>query len=130
MRPHGTFAWNELASSDVEGARAFYTAVLGWEFEEFALPGGAYWIARSGGEVVGGLGGLDTGPPGLAASAWIAWVEVDDVEARVQRAREAGAEVLEEPCDTPNVGRVAVVRDPAGAVLGLMTSGPSPTGPA
>jgi catechol 2,3-dioxygenase-like lactoylglutathione lyase family enzyme len=48
MKPHGTFVWNELASSDPADAQAFYGAVLGWEFEAFDLPGGAYWVTRSG----------------------------------------------------------------------------------
>lgn len=55
---HGTFVWNELASTDVQQAMAFYAETLDWTFEEFHLPSGRYWVARSGDRLVGGLGGL------------------------------------------------------------------------
>lgn len=120
MRPHGTFSWNELASTDAAKAKDFYASVLGWEFDAFELPNGAYWIARMGEQVVGGIGGLETGPEGTTASAWVSWIEVDDVDARVERARFAGGEVIEEPHDVPAVGRTAVLRDPTGALIGLL----------
>jgi len=120
MADHGTFSWNELASSDPGRARAFYAEVLGWEFEEFELPGGAYWVARAGEQMVGGIGGLETGPAGTTSSVWVSWIEVDDVDARVERARGAGGEVVEEPHDVPSVGRTAVLRDPTGALIGLL----------
>jgi predicted enzyme related to lactoylglutathione lyase len=37
---------------DVEKAKAFYAETLGWTFEEFALPDGAYWVAKSGDKMV------------------------------------------------------------------------------
>lgn len=33
---HGTFAWNELSTDDVEKAKAFYASALGWTFEKFS----------------------------------------------------------------------------------------------
>jgi predicted enzyme related to lactoylglutathione lyase len=50
---HGTFVWNELATSDVEKAKAFYAEAPGWEFEEFVLPDGTYRAAKSNGKIVG-----------------------------------------------------------------------------
>lgn len=120
MRTHGTFSWNELASSDAPRAREFYAEVLGWEFEEFDLPGGAYWVAKAGDQLVGGIGGLETGPAGTTTSTWVSWVEVDDVDGRVERARGAGASIVEEAHDVPGVGRTAVLRDPTGALIGLL----------
>lgn len=120
---HGKFAWNELATTDPERARAFYAETLGWTFESFALPGTAYWIARSGEELVGGLGGMETGAiKGANQPYWFPFIEVDDVDARLAKARAAGAMILQEPEDVPNVGRVAVLRDPTGAAVGWMTS--------
>lgn len=117
----GAFVWNELATSDVGAARDFYAQTLGWTFDEFELPDGRYWVAKSGDAVVGGLGGFDTAAvPGTTSSAWFAFVGVDDVDARVARAVAHGGTVIQAPHDVPSVGRVAVVRDPTGAVLGLM----------
>jgi predicted enzyme related to lactoylglutathione lyase len=119
---HGTFAWNELASTDIEKARAFYAETLGWAFQEFPLPSGSYWVAMAGDKVVAGLGGMETASlPGETSSHWFSFIEVDDVDARVEKAVALGATVLDPPTDVPNVGRVAVLRDPTGAAIGWMT---------
>ena len=38
MASHGEFVWNELHTRDVERAKAFYSAVFGWEFQAFPGP--------------------------------------------------------------------------------------------
>lgn len=120
-RMHGAFAWNELATANPLAARKFYYETLGWTFEEHALPDGKYWVAKAGDKMVGGLGGLDTAAvPGTRAAQWFAFVAVDDVDARVAKAVEHGGSVVQAPHDVAGVGRVAVIRDPAGAVLGLL----------
>jgi hypothetical protein len=123
---HGTFVWNELASTDAEAAKRFYAEALGWSFEEFTIPSGPYWVAKSGGRVVGGIGGLETGAIPSETSYWFSFIEVDDVDARVERAVALGATVVQPPVDVPNVGRVAVLRDPTGAAIGWMTSATVP----
>ena len=52
---HGTFAWNELRTNDVEGAKTFYGETIGWTFEEMPLPEGTYWIAKFDDEPVAGI---------------------------------------------------------------------------
>lgn len=122
MADHGTFVWNELATIDVERAKAFYSATLGWSFESLDLGGAPYWVAKVGDRVVGGIGPLGSGPDGTSHSSWLAFIEVDDLDQRIARARTLGAEIVEEPADVPNVGRVAALRDPSGALIGWMTS--------
>jgi uncharacterized protein len=120
---HGTFVWNELATGDVEKAKTFYAEALGWTYQEFPLPEGSYWVALSGDTMVGGLGGLETGAiPDTMESYWFSFIEVDDIDARISAARAQGAVVLRAPVNVPNVGRVAVLRDPTGAAIGWMTS--------
>jgi predicted enzyme related to lactoylglutathione lyase len=121
MRKHGTFAWNELAASNAQEAMDFYGATLDWTFEKFELPDGAYWVAKAGDEFIAGVGGWNTSAePTATRSAWYAFIEVDDVDARVTLALAHGATIVQPPHDVPNVGRVAVIRDPTGAVIGLM----------
>lgn len=120
-RMHGTFVWNELATTDPEAAKRFYAETLGWTYEAFALPEGSYWVARQGNALVCGIGGLDTSAIGSRESHWFAFVEVDDVDARVEVARASGATIHRAPHDVPGVGRVAVLRDPTGAFIGWMT---------
>ena len=56
MATNGSFNWNELMVRDVEAAKRFYGATLGWTFE--AMEGGdgpTYWIAKVGDESVAGI---------------------------------------------------------------------------
>jgi predicted enzyme related to lactoylglutathione lyase len=127
MRPHGTFAWNELLTTDPGKARGFFAETLGWTFQEFDLGAAPYWVAFSGEHMVCGLGGLDAGEVKTDQSYWISFLEVDDIDRRYARALELGATEIRAPHDVPNVGRVAVLRDPTGALVGWMT-GAEPAG--
>jgi predicted enzyme related to lactoylglutathione lyase len=120
MRPHGIFAWNELLSSDPEAAKGFFAETLGWRFEDFSFGGPPYWVIKAGDELVGGLGGLDAGEVQTDQSYWIGFIEVEDIDRRYARAVELGATEIRAPHDVPNVGRVAVLRDPTGALIGWM----------
>ena len=126
MADHGTFHWNELMTRDVESAKRFYQRTLGWSFEAMPMegqPGDAtYWIIKSGGNMVGGVFDV-TGHPGLenVPEHWFAYIAVDDIDARCEKAREAGGTIEREPFDIPNVGRIAIIRQPGGGAIGWMT---------
>ncbi|MEM7776290.1 MAG: VOC family protein [Pseudomonadota bacterium] len=123
--PHGAFCWNELVTSNVEGAKAFYTETIGWTFQGMPMPdGGQYWCAMVDGRLVAGImdmAVIKTLPPGTPPH-WFSYLEVDDIDARVEKARAAGATIAREPWDVPNVGRIAVIIDPTGGAVGWMTS--------
>ncbi len=108
----GTFSWAELSTSDVEAAKGFYTGLFGWETEDQPLPdGGSYTIARVGGRDVAGL---TPAPPGQPP-AWNSYVTVEDAGAAAARAAELGGNVIVEPFDVMEEGRMAVLQDPTGA---------------
>ncbi|HXF54917.1 MAG TPA: VOC family protein [Hyphomicrobiaceae bacterium] len=119
---HGAFHWNELVTHDVERAKAFYAATLGWSFEAMPMPeGGTYWVAKAGGRAVGGM--FDTRGQGCegASEGWLPYIAVDDVDARLAGAVAAGAQVMKAPFDVPGVGRIAILREPGGAGVGWIT---------
>jgi predicted enzyme related to lactoylglutathione lyase len=128
MHTHGTFSWNELSTNDLEKAKSFYSKTIGWTIEEFPMAGGApYLVAKMGDQYVGGITSLAHGPlEGAKAPYWFAYLQVDDVDARVAAATKHGATVLRPAFDVPNVGRIAVLRDAGGATVGWMTSVPAP----
>jgi hypothetical protein len=121
---HGAFMWNELMTADVEKAKAFYGKTIGWVFEEMKMPSGSYWIAKVGGTPAAGMMNM-TGvvPPGTPPH-WFSYIEVDDVDARVKQVAANGGSVHRAPFDIPDVGRIAVVADATGAMVGLMTPKP------
>jgi predicted enzyme related to lactoylglutathione lyase len=122
MDNHGTVWWTELNTFEPAKARAFYQALLGWEFDEMPMPGGTYLVARIGDEMVAGIFDMKAGGlPKETPSHWFTYIAVDDVDLRVKQVVTLGGKVLREPWDIPGVGRVAIIMDAAGAGVGLMT---------
>jgi predicted enzyme related to lactoylglutathione lyase len=123
---HGHFVWNELIARDVEKAKAFYAATLGWRYEKTAMPNGKpYWIANMDGTPVAGLfemADLMPDMPDHVPSHWFSYIEVDDVNARVRGIEAAGGRLMREVFDVPDVGRLAILADAAGAPVGWVTS--------
>jgi len=119
---HGKFYWNELMTRDVEKAKKFYAETMGWSFD--AMPGagtGTYWIAKSGGEPVGGLFDISGPEYKGVPESWMPYIAVDDVDARVKKATAAGAKVMKPAFDVPGVGRIVIMLEPGGAGVGWMT---------
>ena len=116
--PEGTFCWVDLGTTDAPGAKAFYGGLFGWEFDDLPTgEQGTYSVCRLDGRAVAGLYDQADTP------SWGSYISVDDVERATGRARELGAEVVVEPFGTPGGGRVAMVRDPAGAMVSLSQPG-------
>ena len=117
MADHGTFYWNELSTTDIEGAKAFYGNLGGWSFSEMPMENGdTYHIAMVGEAPAGGIMGMPEGAPAGAPAGtppyWRAYVAVDDVNAALAAAKANGADVLMEPFDVPGAGRICTLRDP------------------
>lgn len=119
---NGLFHWNELLTTDVEKAKAFFEATLGWTYEEMDMPGGkAYYLALVNDEPVAGLMSMPAEVPAGTPPHWLSYVEVDDLDSSVQKVQRSGGSVLRAPFEIQDVGRIAVIADPTGAVLGLIT---------
>ena len=112
----GGFCWNELQTSDASAAAKFYTPLFDWQAAAFPNPDIPYTLFKKGGRDVGGLMTLPTPevPP-----HWLAYVHVADVDALVARATSLGGKVMMPPMNVPTVGRLAILQDPQGAVIGV-----------
>ncbi|WP_035844855.1 VOC family protein [Kitasatospora azatica] len=111
----GVPCWVDLSTGDVERAMAFYHALFGWEFTDTGEEGGHYRLATLRGTRVAGI---TPQPPGSPVQ-WGTYLASDDVDATAARIRDAGGQLLVEPLDVLSYGRMAVAKDPAGAVFGL-----------
>ncbi len=111
-----TLVWNELQTRDVEGAKAFYSAVFGWTYDTDAngyvvckqddrAQAGMMQIAEAWGDV----------PPN-----WSIYFLVEDVEAAVAKVRELGGNVLVPPTPAGELGKFSVVQDPQGGIFSLI----------
>ncbi|MBI4876091.1 MAG: VOC family protein [Acidobacteria bacterium] len=119
--PAGAFCWVELGTTDVAAAKAFYGGLFGWTAEDMPMgEGQAYTMLK--------LAGLETGamykltaemlqqkiPPN-----WMLYVTVESVDATMEKVKENGGQVAVGPFDVGEAGRMAVIRDPQGAVVSM-----------
>jgi predicted enzyme related to lactoylglutathione lyase len=118
-QPLGTPTWIDLGVPDVDRALDFYGAVFGWEFagsEEY----GRYTTCLLRGRAAAAIT-----PEFDAASgpAWRVFLATPDCDDTVRQVRRSGGDVLLEPTDVLDQGRMAFARDPTGAVFGLWQGG-------
>ena len=112
----GVFVWDELHTTDVDAARAFYGELFDWSANDQDMGDFTYTIFESGGEQ---RAGAMPEPSGGLPPMWMTYIGTDDVDATCKRAEELGAQKHAGPDDIPGVGRFAVLSDPTGAVFAL-----------
>jgi predicted enzyme related to lactoylglutathione lyase len=114
----GTFCWPELATLDQNGAKTFYTGLFGWSFRDLEIGNGeVYTIFTLKGADVGALYTQREEERKAAPPHWNAYVAVEDADQAAAKAKQLGAQVLAEPFDVMDSGRMAVIQDPTGAVF-------------
>ena len=124
----GRFVWYDLMTPNVQASLDFYSKLFGWGSHEVDMgPMGKYTMFRNGESELGGMAPL--GPGEGDAAYWLAYVSVPDVDQAADQAEDKGGAVIVPPTDIPEVGRFAIVRDPAGAVIAPFKSLHSSSGP-
>jgi predicted enzyme related to lactoylglutathione lyase len=112
----GTFTWNELATTDLAAAKAFYMSVFGWGLMDEANENAAIFTVD--GNVTCGAHGAGPGE----FPAWSVWFAVDDCDKSAALATELGGSIIMPPNDM-DFGRGAVISDAQGAVFGIGAMG-------
>jgi len=117
----GAVSWNELNTRDPEGAKAFYGAVFGWGFQDDDMGQmGIYTTLKLGEDMVGGILNMtERGVPEEIPPHWLAYFAVEDADATIEQAKQAGGSVMVEPIDIPP-GRFAILTDPHGASFAVI----------
>ena len=110
-----TFVWFELNTTDQEAAEAFYSTLLGWSVGDKSDD---YWHLKNGDFGFGGL----TKARGGAPAHWLNYIDADDTEATAARLAGLGAKTIMPAMKLPDVGTIAVLADPSGAVFALYQS--------
>jgi predicted enzyme related to lactoylglutathione lyase len=110
--PHGSFCFAELHTADVEGAKRFYGDLLGWKAVDSPVDG--YTLFQLDGKDVAGLRRVEQ-----STSRWIPFLSVASADSTSAKALQLGAAVMRPAADTRDLARTAVLRDPAGGMLGL-----------
>lgn len=112
----GTPCWVDLAAPDIDAAKEFYTAVLGWTYTDTGEEFGHYQMCRCDGHSAAGIGPLQSPeqPP-----AWTICLASDSVDDTAQKITENGGTLLAGPFDIPRAGRMCVALDSQGAAFGV-----------
>lgn len=122
LRP-GTIGWFDLTVPDAVALREFYAEVVGWKHEGVDMGGYEDFCVSppGGGEPVAGIchaRGVNAGLP----ACWLMYITVEDLDVAARKAVERGGTVLSAPRSLGEMGRVCVIRDPAGACCALYQS--------
>ena len=117
----GTPNWVDLQTSDQDAAKAFYSGLFGWTYDDQPMPQGpVYSMAMLGDHPVAAIASQS---PELAAAGappmWNTYLAVDSVDDTMGRVEAAGGKVAMAPFDVMDAGRMAFVMDPSGAPVAL-----------
>jgi uncharacterized protein len=117
----GTCCWLELGTTDVDAGGRFYAGLFGWESQKSPMgPDAYYYIFRLGGrDVAAGYKLAEEQRREGLPPHWLTYFSTPDADATAAQAVALGAALLKEPFDVLDVGRMAVVQDPQGAVFAL-----------
>lgn len=123
--PVGAIAWVDLTVDDAPKVRDFYAGVVGWTPSAVDMGDYAdYAMSPDGGDPVAGVchaRGMNAGLP----AQWLVYVTVPDLEQSLAQCTALGGSVVTPPRDMGSYGRLAVVKDPAGAVMAIMQRPPT-----
>ncbi len=117
----GTFCWVELATSDGEAAKKFYTQLFDWTFNDNPMgPDMVYTMLKSDGKEVGALYKMMPEMSNMGIPPhWMSYASTKNADDTAAKAKSLGGTVMKEPFDVMDFGRMAVIQDPTGAVFSL-----------
>jgi predicted enzyme related to lactoylglutathione lyase len=111
--------WAELTVPDPDEARAFYAALLGWDYGVNEVEAGGYTVGLVGDRAAGAIGPLPDG----GQAAWTLYFASDDADATAAAVSDNGGTVLVGPGDVGDLGRMFIAADPTGATFGVWQAG-------
>ena len=125
MPQHGEFCWTEIATTDLEACKEFYTKIFDWNFQQSENSEIQMKYLEFGNADGRGFGGMyemnaemcgGTIPP----PHFMNYIAVDDVDEAASKAFDLGGRIVVPPMDIPQVGRFCVVEDPTGAKFSMI----------
>ena len=116
--PIGSFCWLELATTDQDAAKKFYSNLFGWTAADMPMGPGEVYTMFNIGDRGAGTAAYTLRKDQLANGVpphWGIYIAVEDTDATAKRVSELGGKVIAPPFDVFDVGRMSVVQDPTGA---------------
>lgn len=113
------FCWNELATSNLQSAKDFYSNVFGWSFTEHPMGEMNYTIVKANGKDFAGIWSIPKEQESQIPSHWLSYILVENLEQSLEKALKNGATLMKPITTAGEQGRFAVIKDPTGAHLAL-----------
>src|SRR5258708_19017946 len=117
----GSFCWAELGTSDQPGAKRFYNELFAWTANDVPIgPNDFYTMLQLRGRDVAAAYTLrpDQKERGVPPH-WMLYVATDNADSTSEKAAQLGGKVLSSPFDVFDVGRMAGIQDPTGALFAI-----------
>jgi predicted enzyme related to lactoylglutathione lyase len=121
----GIPCWVDFSSPDIDASVNFYAGLFGWDVPQSENPEqtGGYRIANVGDDSIAGLmPAMQEGQP----AAWQTYIAVEDADETAEKVKQAGGQVIAEPMDVMELGRMAVFTDPGGAFIAVWQANQMP----
>jgi predicted enzyme related to lactoylglutathione lyase len=116
----GTLTWNDLATTDVDVAKRFYSDLLGWSYEDVGSDEMPYATIRNGDRMNGGMRPLGDQEQQMGVPPnWMPYFVSGGIEKDAAQIADLGGQVMVGPMSILQGSKIAVARDPQGAVFAL-----------
>ncbi len=116
----GTICWRELRTKDLDAAMEFYSKMFGWTIEQSKLTPMAYKEIVLNGKAEGGVMPIDENWPEGIPSHWASYISVDNADETAEKITANGGTIKVPAFESPGVGRMVMVADPAGADFAII----------
>lgn len=121
----GKIIWHDLITDKPALTKKFYQTLFGWQFEELTLAGGLfgeinYTLIRHNGKLIGGMIDQTKLQVKKDISQWVVLMSVKDINKAVDEVKSSGGTVFSPATDLGDRGKIAIVADPQGALLGFL----------
>jgi predicted enzyme related to lactoylglutathione lyase len=121
----------EIYADDPEKLAQFYSSLFDWTIEY--IPNMEYRFIKTVDTDEKGMptqtGGINGGmirrPPGYQGKEWVNYVNVESLDASVERATKLGATLMKPRAAVPGMGWFAMLLDPQGSPFALWQSDPA-----
>jgi predicted enzyme related to lactoylglutathione lyase len=117
-----TFCWHELMTRDVEKAKAFYSALLGWTSEDFDMSAMTYTLFKKDDKTVAGLLRTPKSLESKMSPRWLSYIYVENLDNIIENIKSLGGSIVVPITSVQDTGRFAIIKDPTGASIGFWQS--------
>lgn len=115
----GEFCWTELATTNVQSAKDFYKKVFDWKFSDLNMGEMTYTMIKRDGKEFGGMWAIPKDKEKQIPPHWMSYILVENLEDSLAKASNNGATMVKPISNAGDMGRFAIITDPAGAHIAL-----------